>query len=186
MGRTKGATAEKTERRVSEVVDRVRLGWTPTEIRDFLVDTEGLSRSQAEKYVALAREVFRTRANVERQVAIGETLERLDFIFRRSVEAGQYRAALAAQMEKSRLLDLPSSVVPYIRDQALVPARPSFMGHLFGALDSAQGERLVRAIEKLEVGFKLLGPDEEAARKAFLEVSKDGLCPPGRPVDPRD
>lgn len=169
MGRTKGATAEATERRLSAAVMKVRQGWAPTEVRDFLMDSEGLSRSQAERYVKDAREYFRRSANVDRQEAIGEALTRLDLVFRTAMESGQLSAALAAQKEKNSLLGLMNHVLPYLPQPEEGQKPPSEFQQCVRTLDSVERERLVRVFEKIGEAFKSLGPREAEVRKEFAE-----------------
>jgi hypothetical protein len=142
------------------VTTKVSLGWAPGEIRDYLVDSEAISRSQAEKYVAQARELFRKKAHADREFAYGLTLERLDLVFRKAVEAAQFGAALAAQREKIGLLGLTSLIYPYREPEKKV--KQTLLGEIAARMDSAQRERLIQQLKNFNAFLKEFSPSEQA------------------------
>jgi hypothetical protein len=161
MGRSKGATTLKKEDRLSLVVSRISLGWPVAEIRDSLRDSEGLSKSQAERYLTEARQFFRARAHADRQLAYGEALARFDLIFRTAIEAGQFGSALAAEKEKVGLLGLTSLIYPY-REEPEMKGKPSAVGAILDRMDRDQGERFITYFKNFTAILKEFSPSEQA------------------------
>jgi hypothetical protein len=159
MGRKKGSTSEKAEQRLTLATTKISLGWPPSEIRDLLM-SEGLSRAQAERYVAQAREFFRERAHSDRKQAFGEALARFDLVFRKALEAGQFGPALAAEKEKVGLLGLTSLIYPYREPEKKV--KQTLLGEIAARMDSAQRERLIQQLKNFNAFLKEFSPSEQA------------------------
>ena len=106
MGK-KGDAAE-IDRRVHTIVKLLSSAKTSSYIRRFAKEEWGVSESQADRYLARARDIIRADYSVDRSDFLGSRLALLDEIIEASIRTKQHSNAVGAlklQAQLTRLLD---------------------------------------------------------------------------------
>ena len=104
----KKSTHSKIDRRVHTIVKLLSSAKTSSYIRRFAKEEWGVSESQADRYLARARDIIRADYLVDRSDFLGSRLAMLDEIIEASLRTKQHSNAVGAlklQAQLTRLLD---------------------------------------------------------------------------------
>ena len=104
----KKSDAAEIDRRVHTIVKLLSSAKTRSYIRRFAKEEWGVSESQADRYLARARDIIRADYSVDRSDFLGSRLALLDEIIEASIRTKQHSNAVGAlklQAQLTRLLD---------------------------------------------------------------------------------
>ncbi len=104
----KKSDAAEIDRRVHTIVKLLSSAKTSSYIRRFAKEEWGVSESQADQYLARARDIIRADYSVDRSDFLGSRLALLDEIIEASIRTKQHSNAVGAlklQAQLTRLLD---------------------------------------------------------------------------------
>ncbi len=89
---------------VADMFDQVVIGIRSTQVSLNICYKYGISKSQADKYLAQAKDLIRTTSTVGNERALARGVEVRREISRRALSVGDLNAALAAERDLSKLL----------------------------------------------------------------------------------
>ena len=104
----KKSDSAEIDRRVHTIVKLLSSAKTSSYIRRFAKEEWGVSESQADRYLARARDIIRADYSVDRSDFLGSRLAMLDEIIESSLRTKQHSNAVGAlklQAQLTRLLD---------------------------------------------------------------------------------
>ena len=104
------ATNAQIARRVREVYSLLLNGSDRGHIFRYASEKWDVTERMVEHYIARATEQIKASAAVEQDYELGKALARLDDLYARAMTAGDRKAALAVQKERSETLGLKAPV----------------------------------------------------------------------------
>lgn len=117
------STNAQVELRTSEIYDLLLQGATRTEILQYAAKNWKVSERQTDSYISKATQLVENDSATQREEVLTLTKARLQHLYRKSVEAKDYRAALLVLKEQSSLLGLYPQPTP-----PTPPPSPSSLG----------------------------------------------------------
>ena len=102
----KKSDAAEIDRRIHTVVKLLSSAKTSSYIRRFAKEEWGVSESQADRYLARAREIIRSDYSVDRHDFLGSRLALLDRIIESSINTKQHSNAVGALKLQAELTQL--------------------------------------------------------------------------------
>ena len=100
------ADAATVDARVHQVVKFLSIAKPTHEICRFAAEQWGVSRRQAERYIASARDIIREEYSVDRRDFMGRQLAVLDQVIQNSIKDGQNSNAIGALRLQAELTQL--------------------------------------------------------------------------------
>ena len=104
-GKTRCTAAEKIFR-ANRVARMIANGATRSDIVHYAAQEWGLSKRQADDYIALAREVLKEDWNMDRQAYLATLLSQLNIVHKKALETNQLNCVVGAINTAARLTDM--------------------------------------------------------------------------------